>query len=78
MPFTLGIKEIQEVCIIAPERTGLVSLCYTFMLGLLTESCGAEVLHKTGDAIFIQDKAGFSYTSLYATDYIYNHRLVII
>ena len=77
MLLTLGTNEVQEVCI-ALEDTGLTSLCYSFMLGSLAKICAVEVLNKTEDVIYIQDKTGISYTSLYACDDVYNHRLVII
>ena len=77
MPLTLGTNEVQEVCI-ALKDTGLASLCYSFMFGSLAKICVVEVLNKTGDVIYIQDKAGLSYVSLYACDDVYNHGLVII
>ena len=74
MPLTLGTNEVQEICI-PSEDTGLAGLSYIFMLGSLDKFCAEEVLNKTGDVIYIQDKTGLSYISLY--DDVYNHGLVI-
>ena len=75
MPLTLGTNEVKEVCI-ASESAGLASLCSRFMLGSLAKICSVEVLHER-DVMYIRDKAGLSYTSLYPTDDRCNHGLVI-
>lgn len=76
MSLTLGTNEVQEVCIVS-DSAGQASLCSTIMLGSLAKICTAKALHKRRDVTDIRDKAGLSYGSLYPTDNIYNHGLVI-